>query len=76
MVYKEETPLSEGRQITFPDSNHLFIEAMDPGNDIFEETGEIRAIPRCLEARAKKSDKWYTNPSYIHIYPGFHAPAP
>ena len=58
MVYKKKLLSSDGRQITFRDSNHLFIEAMDPGNDIFDETGEIRGVPGAHGAAAKKSVHW------------------
>ena len=48
------TPL-DGRQITFPDSIHLIIEAMAPGNDIFDKTGEIPVVPEVLEPLTKKN---------------------
>ena len=41
-------------QIMTGDSNHLFIEAMAPGNDIFDETGEIRVVWRAQGAEEKK----------------------
>ena len=41
VVYKAKPSRSEGRQITFPDSIHFIVEAMTPGNDIFDKTGEI-----------------------------------
>ena len=47
-------------QITFPDSIHLFIEATDPGNAIFEETGEIPVIPWPLECPCKKVEAGVT----------------
>ena len=37
------SPLDD-RQITFSDSIHLIIEAMAPGNDIFDKTGEIPVV--------------------------------
>ena len=49
-IYKEKPSPPDGRQIMFRDSIDLFIEAMDPGNDIFVETGEIPVVPECLEA--------------------------
>ena len=49
-IYKEKPSSPDGRQIMFRDSSDLFIEAMDPGNDIFKETGEIPVVPECLEA--------------------------
>ena len=55
-IYKEKPSWSDGRQITFRDSILLFIEAIDPGNDIFEETGEIPAIPWPLERPCKKAE--------------------
>ena len=76
LLYKEKPSWSDGRQNTFRDSILLFFEAIDPGNDIFEETGEIPVILWHLGSRAKKNVKCVTNPSYIHIYPGFRAPAP
>ena len=55
-IYKAIASLLDGRQITFPDSIHLIIEAMTPGNDIFDKTGEIRVVWESLEAVTKKSD--------------------
>ena len=52
-IYKEKLLSSDGRQITFPDSIDFIIQAIHPGIDIFHETGEIRAIPGRLGARAK-----------------------
>ena len=52
-IYKAIASPSDGRQITFPDSIHLIIQAMAPGNDIFDETGEIRVLPEVLEAPTK-----------------------
>ena len=43
-IYKEERPSSDGHKITFPDSTHFIIQGMAPGNDIFDETGEIRVL--------------------------------
>ena len=49
-IYKEERPSPDGRQITFTCSIHLIIEAMAPGDCIFDETGEIAALPWSLDA--------------------------
>ena len=43
-IYKAIASPSDGRQITFPDSIHLIIEAMAPGNGIFDKSEEIRAL--------------------------------
>ena len=59
-IYKAKASPSNGRQITFSDSIHLFIEAMDPGSAIFEETGEIRVIPWPLERPCKKVEAGVT----------------
>ena len=72
-IYKAIASPSDGRQITFTCSIHLIIEAMGPGNDIFDKTGEIRVVWKCLGGRAKKTDSWVTNPSYIYLW---RAPAP
>ena len=40
---------SDGRQITFTCSIHLIIEAMAPGNDIFDKTEEIPGLLECLD---------------------------
>ena len=48
-------PPSEGRQITFLDPIHFIIEAIHPGNVIFDETGEIPALPSGGSAPRKKS---------------------
>ena len=53
-IYNAIASPSDGRKITFPDSIHLIIEAMVPGNDIFDETAEIRVVPEVLEAPTKK----------------------
>ena len=53
-MYKEERPSPDGRQITFTCSIHLIIEAMAPGDCIFDETGEIAALPWSLDAALKK----------------------
>ena len=52
-IYKEERPSPDGRKVTFPDSNHLIIEAMVPGNVIFDKIGEIRAMRWLAEAVQK-----------------------
>ena len=57
-IYKEERPWEDGRQITFTDSNHFIIEAMAPGDDIFDETGEIPALRGPGEAVQKKCTLW------------------
>ena len=43
-IYKAIASPLDGRQITFCDSIHLFIEALTPGNDIFDKTGEIPVV--------------------------------
>ena len=43
-----------GRQITFTASIDLIIQAIAPGNDIFDETGEIPVVPWRLEAVTNK----------------------
>ena len=53
-IYKEERPPRDGRKITFPDSNEFIIEAMGPGDHIFDETEEIRALRWPNEAVQKK----------------------
>ena len=53
-IYKEEMPSRNGRESTFPDSNDFIIEAMAPGDDIFDKTGEIPVVPWRLEAARKK----------------------
>ena len=72
-IYKAIASPSDGRQITFTCSIYLIIEAMAPGNHIFDKTGEIPVFPGCLGAPAKKSVSRYTNPGYIHQC---RAPAP
>ena len=52
-IYKAIASPSDGRQITFPDSIHLIIEAMAPGNDIFDETREIPVVWESLERLCK-----------------------
>ena len=64
-----------GRQITFPDSIDFIVEAMDPDNGIFDETGEIPGVPQSLEARKKNSVSRYTNPGYIYQYHGLARPS-
>ena len=59
-IYKAIASPSDGRQITFPDSIHLIIQAMTPGNDIFEKTGEIPAVPWTLERPCKKVEAGVT----------------
>ena len=59
-IYNAKASPSDSRQITFPDSIHLFIEATDPGNAIFEETGEIPVIPWPLERPCKKAEAGVT----------------
>ena len=54
-IYKAIASPLDGRQITFPDSIHLIIESMAPGNDIFDKTGEIPVFLGCLEASTKKT---------------------
>ena len=57
-IYKAIASPSDGRQITFTCSIYLIIEAMAPGNDIFDKTGEIPAFLKCLEAPAKNTVPW------------------
>ena len=53
-TYKAIASPLDDRQITFSDSIHLFIEAMGPGNDIFDETGEIPVVWESFERLCKK----------------------
>ena len=53
-IYKALASPLHDRQITFPDSIHLFIEAITPDNDIFDETGEIPVVWESLERLCKK----------------------
>ena len=43
-IYKAIASPLDGRQITFTCSILLIIEAMTPGNDIFDKTGEIPVV--------------------------------
>ena len=54
-IYKVIASPLGGRQITFPGSIYLFIEATGPGNDILDETREIRVVPEVSEALTKKN---------------------
>ena len=53
-IYNAIASPSDGRQITFTCSIHLIIEAMAPGNDMFDKTGEIPAVWESLERLCKK----------------------
>ena len=55
-LYKEETTSPEGREITFTGSIDFITEAMDPGNDMFDETGVILVVWRSQAAGVKKSE--------------------
>ena len=65
-LYNAKPPPPEGRQITFPDSIHFIVEAIHPGNGIFDETGEIPVVAEGTGARKKNTVSRYTNPGYIH----------
>ena len=56
-IYNAIASPLEGHKITFPDSIDFIIEAMAPSNDIFEESGELRALPCPREAAWKKEKK-------------------
>ena len=73
MVYKAKPSRSEGRQITFPDSIHFIVEAIHPGNDIFDETGEIPGVPGAHGGAAKKNRTVLPFIFYIYKYPSFPA---
>ena len=60
-IYHEERLSRDGHKITFPDSNDFIIEAMTPGDHIFDETGEIRALRWPNEAVQKKGIVRHTN---------------
>ena len=51
-IYKAIASPLDGRQITLTCSIYLIIQAMTPGNDIFDKTEEIPVFPGCLEAPA------------------------
>ena len=73
-IYKAIASPLDGRQITFTCSIYLIIEAMAPGNDIFDKTGEIPVVLECLEAPAKKNCKSILK-SWLHPpTPWFSAP--
>ena len=75
-IYNAIASLLDGRQITFTCSIHLIIEAMAPGNHIFDKTGEIPVFLECLEAPAKKVVRSVSKKCCIHQYPGYRARAP
>ena len=52
--YTPESPCLRWPQITFHDAIDFIIEAVVPGNGIFDETEEIRVVPEVLEAPQKK----------------------
>ena len=66
-IYNEKPSWSDGRQITFRDSILLFIEAIHPGNDIFDETGERPVVPGALGTVAKTSDTLDDPVFLIHV---------
>ena len=74
-IYKAKPSPPDGRKITFPDSNHLFVEAMAAGNDIFDETGEIPVVPECLEVVVFFSDNGGLSFSTSTNPHGFPVPA-
>ena len=57
-IYNAIASPLEGHKITFPDLIDFIIEAMTPGNDIFDKNEEIRLVLSCLEAPAKIFVPW------------------
>ena len=54
VIYKVKELSPGGRQITFPNSIHIFIEAMAPGHIIFDKTEEIAVLSWSFDAATKK----------------------
>ena len=59
-IYKAIASPFDGRQITLTCSIYLIIQAMTPGNDIFDKTGEIPAVPWTLERPCKNVEAGVT----------------